>query len=434
MTISNRTSRIGALLGPLFVFLALGCPEPAPSPTSMDGGRDAATSDAGYDTGRDTADANHEPSDGTSRELEQLLRDLRDDRAAAIRAQAADGGWPASVAGGSLFVSLDPALSLVAGEFDDWTGTAMTVEDGFAWLVLPVDPGTRYKFTDGAERWEADPWSRAYEYDEFGVMSMTPGPAPHLERFFEVGDANAEPRQIRVWVPDGTAPTTHLIFAQDGQNLFDPAGIQGGWRLQEAAPAQMMIVGIDNTAARFDEYTHSQDEYGGQVLGGEASRYAAYVVDTVWPLVERHYSIPERVGVIGSSLGGVVSFYIADRYPDRFQFAASMSGTMGWGSIALDNDTTIDLYAAAPRRGVALYLDSGGAAVDCFDGDGDGIEDDADGTFDNYCENRQLEGILIDKGYEPGVDMWHWWEPGARHGEPAWAARVFRPLQIFSEL
>ncbi|RLB62178.1 MAG: hypothetical protein DRI90_09685, partial [Deltaproteobacteria bacterium] len=64
----------------------------------------------------------------------------------------------------------------------------------------------------------------------------------------------------------------------------------------------------------------------------------------------------------------------------------------------------------------------------------DGIEDDAPDGSDNYCENKQLEGVLLSNGYVQGVDLWHWVEPGAPHNEAAWAARVWRPLGAFAGL
>ena len=44
---------------------------------------------------------------------------------------------------------------------------------------------------------------------------------------------------------------------------LDPGAPWGGWRLQDAAPPGVLIVGIDNTPARFDEYTHVPDDLGG---------------------------------------------------------------------------------------------------------------------------------------------------------------------------
>jgi predicted alpha/beta superfamily hydrolase len=259
---------------------------------------------------------------------------------------------------------------------------------------------------------------------------MVPPSAAHLERFFDVGDANASPRMVRVWVPAGTA--THVLYVQDGQNLFDPDAPWGGWQLQSTVPAAMMLVGIDNTAARMDEYTHVTDDIGG-VVGGGGDDYADFVHVTVRALIAAHYGEPATVGLMGSSLGGLISYHIALRYPGSYDFAASLSGTMGWGSIGLQNETMIERYDAAGHSATALYLDSGGNGT-CYDSDGDGIEDDDPSASDNYCENLQLQSVLLANGYTQGVDLWHWWETDAQHNEAAWAARVWRPMDDFSQL
>ena len=138
---------------------------------------------------------------------------------------------------------------------------------------------------------------------------------------------------------------------------------------------------------------------------------------------------------MGSSLGGLISLHIADRYPGSYMFAASLSGTVGWGSIgaAVHNETIIERYASHGHQTTALYVDSGGNG-NCLDSDQDGIEDDDPNATDNYCENAQLEATLEAVGYIPETDLWHWHEPGAPHNEEAWAARVWRPLQLFAAL
>lgn len=407
-------------LAPLALLAAIGC---GSNPSSSGPTADAAPSADGSPMGADAAPAT----------LDELLAALRADPEAAMQAQSEAGGWPAPVDGGYLFVSLDPALTLVAGDHDDWAGTPMTADDGFSWIVLDVAAGNRYKLTD-TSTFAADPWSRAYQYDEFGRMSMVPGDGAHLERYFNVTDGTVGPRTVRVWLP--AEPPTHVLYTHDGQNLFDPGAPFGGWKLDQTAPDAMMIVGIDNTAARMDDYTHVTDDIGGGPIGGDGAAYAAFVNGTVRALIADKYGEPDKVGTMGSSLGGLIALYIADQYPDEYDFAASLSGTVGWGSIGagVHNQTIIERYAAAGHRGAAIYIDSGGNSTACADSDNDGIEDDDATASDNYCENRQLEATLRDAGYVQDTDMWHWWEPDAQHNEAAWAARVFRPLGLFADL
>jgi len=397
------------------------------SNSSADGGPNADGGPSGADA-RPVSEPDAMPSVA---DLDALLDDLRSDRDAAMLAQSRESGWPTAVVGGFLFVSTE-GLPLVAGDFDDFQGTAMTQEDDFYWVVLDVPAGTRYKFTDGASDYRPDPWSRAYQWDDQGLMSMRAPAAAHLERHFAVGNAATEiaERTVRIWMP-ATAPT-HLLYAHDGQNLFNPYASFGGWQLNTTAPDGLMIVGIDNTAERFAEYTHTGD-LGSSTSKGDA--YAAYVQETVRPLIREHYGEPEKVGTMGSSLGGLIALHIADRYPGEYAFAASLSGTLGWGSIdGQGTDTMIARYQAAGHRTTALYIDSGGNGDTCADTDGDGTNDDDATSFDNYCETRQMESVLVGLSYQYDIDLWHWHEPGAQHNEASWAARVFRPLQDFMSL
>lgn len=184
-----------------------------------------------------------------------------------------------------------------------------------------------------------------------------------------------------------------------------------------------------------DEYTHVPDVIDGQSVGGGADAYSDFVRDVVRPRIEARYGAPEAAGVMGSSLGGLVAFHQIVRDPAAWQFAASLSGTFGWGSIGADNETLIERIASAGKLPQVLYLDSGGGpGSGCADADGDGIFDDAPDAGDNYCETEQLKQTLEGLGFVHGKDLFHWWEPGAAHDEAAWAARVFRPLQVFEAL
>ncbi|MFO0658925.1 MAG: alpha/beta hydrolase-fold protein [Polyangiaceae bacterium] len=363
-------------------------------------------------------------------DLDGILAELRANRDAALLAHSSVSGWPVPLSSGYLFVSTDLTLSKVAGDHDSWAGTDMAIDTTFAWVVIDVSAGDSYKFTDGTT-YAADAWARSYTYDSFGEISLVKPTVSHLDRFVGVGDSNLEPRDLRVWVPEGGAD--RVLYVHDGQNLFDPNAPWGGWKLQDTVPAKMMLVGIDNTPARMDEYTHVTDDISGQTLGGKGDQYAALLKSTVRPLIQQHYGEPSKRGVMGSSLGGLISFHLADHDPGDFMFAASLSGTMGWGSIGTNvhNQTMIERYAAHGHGSTALYLDSGGTNGPCADTDNDGIEDDID-QGDNFCENAQMHQTLLDAGYVENVDVFYWFEDGGQHNEANWAARVFRPLGIFA--
>lgn len=406
---------------------------------SSDGGSgDGGSSDGGSTDGGSTDGGSTDGGSETS-EDEALLRAAiagETDAATALRTIANRGGLPVQTADGDfLFACLcgDGTWSL-AGDHDGWAGQEMTRAGELSWIEveIPSPQDSLYKFWDGGSRWEPDPWSRRYGYDDYGEYSLVRAEAAHLERWFQVEGAGLQARRLRVWVPDGGV-YTHALYAHDGQNLFDPDAAHGGWRLQESLPGQVLVVGIDNTSDRIEEYTHTTDRVHGTLYGGWGDDYAEYVRDVVRPMMEEAYGAPEVVGVMGSSLGGLISAWIGHRQPEDWDMVISMSGTMVWGSIGLDNTTVPEHWQAAGHRDVVLYVDSGGQGS-CYDDDGDGVPDDDPSARDNYCENVWFAELMAEVGYEWNVDLYHWYETGAEHDEAAWADRVWRPLQIFAEL
>ncbi len=358
---------------------------------------------------------------------------------AGFGAVSRSGGWPIATEDGFLFARPDDGRGLaLAGDFSDWEALELDCTGGVCWTLVAIDEpaGQLYKFTAGAA-WEEDPWSRAYGYDDNGTYSLVRGLGGHLERLHAVGGDGVEARTIRLWVP--VDPVTHQIYVHDGQNLFDPDGPwgAGGWDLQLSLGPSTLAVGVDNSDARMDEYTHVEDLIHGTRYGGGAGAFDDYVLEVVRPLVETVHGTADRVGVMGSSLGGLLAIYQQLHTPEAWDFVASMSGTLSWGSFGLTNPTVIDLFAdeGGVVGSAVIYVDSGGTAGQgCVDSDSDGIEDDGVGSTDNYCPTRQFVDQLASQGYTWDVDLIHWWEDGADHSESAWRDRVWRPLEVFEAL
>src|SRR5690606_22379946 len=120
----------------------------------------------------DTADTSTLPGSTTDEHvLRAVIEGQETDLIAALSQVAWSDGLPAHTAADTwLFVTpagaMDGPLS-IAGDFNAWTPAPMTRAGGLHWIELAIaDPeGQRYKFVDG-DAWRADPWARAYEYDE----------------------------------------------------------------------------------------------------------------------------------------------------------------------------------------------------------------------------------------------------------------------------
>lgn len=432
------------------VFVACGPDELSSSgATSLGASSTAASSgNAGGGSGGDGGGGTGGQGGSSVTTIADVLAELSADLNGTLEKYAAKDGWPLLVEGGYLFVSTDLTLDVVAGDHDNWVGTPLKVEGNFRWAHLDVAFGTRYKFTNKT-KWIADPWARSYTYDDNGEMSLVRPIVAHIDRYFGISDAQMPPRNVNIWVP--LEKPTHVLYVHDGQNLFDPAAPYGGWALQTSVPPAMLLVGIDNTGqGRMFEYTHVEDkiDFDGdgvdETWGGKGDAYADFVNTTVRKLVADHYGEPAKLGTMGSSLGGLISLHIADRFPGQYTYAASLSGTLGWGKIGATSksETMIERHKVHGHRSTILYIDSGGGdaglsqqqnEATCTDSDADGIEDD-NKIGDNACENAQMRETLIGVGYQLGVDVFHWWEAGAGHNEAEWRARVFRPMDLFSQL
>ena len=373
------------------------------------------------------------PAEGDAVIVQKVL-DGQLDPDAALDQVARSSGWPISTTQGFLFAIRDQGQEPYSVETPSgaFPRTALTITSGLAWAVVPIASavGVDYRFVTGTGDNFSDDRSRYFAYSGIATLSYVLLTGKHLERWTGVGDTKMPARTLRVLVP--TQPPTHFMLAHDGQNLFGPTPF-GGWGLQTAGGPTTLVVGIDNTADRVAEYTPVDDVIGGQPYRSKGLDYADYVEHTVRPFIEAHYGTPARVGVMGSSLGGLISYVIKRRYPASYDFVASLSGTFGWGSIGtgIHNPTEIEAWAALGSCPAGtFYIDSGGGpGSGCVDADGDGIQDDTPDATDNYCENVQMRETLAAVGC--GGHLTYVFASGAQHNEAAWHARAPAIFQLF---
>ncbi|RYY45922.1 MAG: hypothetical protein EOO06_15570 [Chitinophagaceae bacterium] len=136
-------------------------------------------------------------------------------------------------------------------------------------------------------------------------------------------------RRIWIYLPASYKTSTKrypVLYMQDGQNLFDEytAGF-GEWGIDECLDSIMqkgknecIVVGIDNGSRRLNEYNPFDNERFGK---GEGDAYAAFMVNTLKPLVDGQYRTlrdKNNTMVAGSSMGGLISYYTQLKYPDVF--------------------------------------------------------------------------------------------------------------------
>ena len=339
----------------------------------------------------------------------------------------------------------------VVGDFNEWNTSSNSMQnDGDVWYAevpMPANAASNgyYKFynTNDSKHY-ADPWALHYGYTNDGEISYIVKPNDaHLERYNNFKSPQGlNPRTLRIYMPAGNGPFD-VLYAHDGQNLYgDGVAGYGSWKVEEnmqKANASFMIVGIDNMGdERLSEYAFADEDltqagYGNVVAKGD--KYAKFVHETVRPFIESNYNVTQKAGLMGSSMGGLISLYIAHLYPDSYKAVLALSPTTAWGRFSRDDGTTIeDLYAAAGHRNFILYLDNGGYAPQggvCPAKLGTLEASNDEFSRDCYCYTRSFVDKMASIGYTWDTDLFHQFVEGAEHNEAAWAARLKDPLEIF---
>lgn len=223
-------------------------------------------------------------------------------------------------------------------------------------------------------------------------------------------------RRVWVYLPPNYASSKlryPVLYMHDGQNLFDPkTSFCGAWGVdktidnlfREGKTGGVIVVGVDNGGdARWNEYSPWGNHDGtGRCRG---ARYAAFLVNELKPLIDRKYrTLPDRkcTGIAGSSLGGIISFYTALKYPDVFSRVGIFSPSF-W--FARAHALTL-VERAHTERGLHVYMDVGTE-------EGDHQEDylnDAKAVAEAFSRKKGvILNFVVDEG---GI-----------HNESAWARR-----------
>ena len=228
--------------------------------------------------------------------------------------------------------------------------------------------------------------------------------------------------------PDKKYP---VLYMHDGNNLFDArTSFAGEWEVDETIKKlvannqmqEIIVVGIYNTKERIAEYTPVPDPSHG---GGQGKIYADFVVKTLKPFIDSKYRTltdREHTGVMGSSLGGLISLYIGQEYPEVFGLIGAMSPSVWWSKLQIlqsFGDFLQNYQGPKPK----IWLDCG-TSEETDDRDGDGINDMLDDT-------RNMRDLLLKNGYVTDVNLGYFEAQYASHSEIAWASRVWRPLVFF---
>lgn len=263
----------------------------------------------------------------------------------------------------------------IVGNFNNWNpGDAayklVAGNDGVLTVTLNPAPGTvEFKFTRG--NWDAVEGNanggylpnRTYQYPGGEqTLSLTIG------SWEDIGGSNHSytsnvsivsqdfymphlNRNRRIWLylpPDYEETGKHypVLYMHDGQNVFDIAtSFSGEWEVDESlnelfanGDPGIIVVAIDNGGGeRINELTPwPNPQYG----GGQGDDYVDFIVETLKPYIDANYRTrPQReyTGIMGSSLGGLVSMYAAIEHQDVFGKAGIFSPSFWFSSEAYNH-------------------------------------------------------------------------------------------------
>jgi predicted alpha/beta superfamily hydrolase len=238
----------------------------------------------------------------------------------------------------------------------------------------------------------------------------------------------ANRRDIYVYLPpsyDHSDARYPVIYMHDGQNLFDHLiSYVGEWQVDETMEAlsqegvEAIVVGIPNKGKRrLDEYGPFRDER--LKVGGSGDAYLAFIVETVKPLIDRDFrtlTAREHTGIMGSSMGGLISLYAFFRHAETFGFAGVMSPSLWFAQGAI-----FPFVQAATTEAGKIHLDIG-----TYEGPDMSDRHHLPPTYvgRHILSLRQMRDLLIQKGYRDGVDINYEEAPEAVHNEMAWARRL----------
>jgi predicted alpha/beta superfamily hydrolase len=217
-----------------------------------------------------------------------------------------------------------------------------------------------------------------------------------------------------------------VLYLHDGQNVFDAATAFGGveWGADETAQRlvnqkliePLIIVAVANTGEhRIHEYAPTR----GRLEEGKRRRskgllryYGGFLINELKPFIDARYrtlTAPEQTGLGGSSLGGLVSLYLALKHPDVFRGAAIMSPSVWWDNCAIYK--MVEKLDEEARPPLKIWLDTG--------------------TNEPGWERaRVLRDGLVEKGWRLYDDLHYFEAEGANHSEGAWGQRLDAVLRF----
>ena len=214
----------------------------------------------------------------------------------------------------------------------------------------------------------------------------------------------------------------NVLIMHDGQNVFDPktAFMGNAWMagnsldlsIVTGTTEEVLVAAPYNTPQRMDEYTYIPDpDYG----GGKGDLYLDFLESTIIPLTKANFRVDinrDTLGILGSSLGGLISCYAGWTRSDIYGKVGCMSSSFWWDN--KDYQTNL-ITSSTPEKISDTYMDSG----DTLGGE-------------NWCElyTKNIYDYMLGVGYTADLSVARYVDHGATHSETYWGPRFHYPMEF----
>jgi predicted alpha/beta superfamily hydrolase len=231
-------------------------------------------------------------------------------------------------------------------------------------------------------------------------------------------------RTVDVYLPatyDEGRDRYPVLYMQDGQNLCDPAtAFAGTWGVLDVladlarSGLEPIVIGIHHKGRdRITEYSPFPDRRFGP---GKGDRYVRFLASTLKPYIDRRFRTSrarDATAILGSSMGGLISFYALIKQPRIFGAAGAMSPAFWYGDRGIFDVVGRLKPPGRTTSPARIYLDMG-------------TEEGAVALRDARAMADRLERA----GYRRGQSLLWVEEAGGRHTEHDWCRRLGRAIRF----
>lgn len=261
------------------------------------------------------------------------------------------------------------------------------------------------------------------------------------------------PRTVDIWLPTNysKAKKYSVLYMHDGQMLFDGTTTwnKQEWKVDEVVSqlsSENKIDGIivvaiwnipnlrhmdlypkkpleklakDKQEIIFTEATKLSYKYNLEAINSD--NYLKFIVKDLKPFIDKNYSVfkdAKHTGIMGSSMGGLISMYAICEYPQVFGKAACLS-THWIGFNEFENNPIPESFFAYMKKNLPnsknhkLYFDYGTETLDA--------------SYLKY--EYRVDEILKSKGYT-SENYKNLKFEGENHSEASWQKRINIPLEF----